>query len=159
MSNEDLLQIFEADLRELNLLDSAYYQSSCRSAQDYADYEERKDRRENLRDRLYAAIGTSFPEDTTAFQVAFKDRAADRQIVSPSLCRLAHDLRNKLHIIMGYADLLKESATIDDSMTEKVEHILASARQMTEMINKSTCPNRTQPSRQTKLPELPDCKY
>ncbi len=48
---------------------------------------------------------------------------------------VAHDLRNRLQIILGFADLIENDPSCPQTILPRVGHILKSSNQMSEMIN------------------------
>lgn len=54
-------------------------------------------------------------------------------------CRLAHDLNNKLNVILGRCELLEEILPKDTSALKQVHKIQEAAQQMADQIAKSPC--------------------
>lgn len=54
-------------------------------------------------------------------------------------CILAHELINKLTVIVGHCDLLKESAPEDSHCLERLKQIREVARSIAEDLNRHQC--------------------
>ena len=57
----------------------------------------------------------------------------------PKMCTLAHDLFNKLAIIIGNCDLLREQTTLSPEMSERLRVIKNMAQAMSDQIQNHPC--------------------
>jgi signal transduction histidine kinase len=141
MNHEDLLQIHDANLVAQAALDRKYSQNPSPSTAERARYERRKERMESMRLSLYEHIAPPVTDRKSEFQIAIEDHLNHLEIVSDPLCRLAHDLRNKLGVIVGYAELLSANQQLETEVAEGLQRILIAGRQATTAINTSSCPS------------------
>ena len=139
MSSGSLLQIYEADLSNLDRLDRAYYGKPNPTRAERAAYEHRKQLRETLRSHFDVSIA---PQIENEFLVTLIDRASGRTVVSSPMCRLAHEVKNKLNIIVGYADLVSTIPGLDSDSKEALHQIVVAGKKIAEMVSESSCPKK-----------------
>ncbi len=139
MSNGSLLQIDEADLSTLDRLDRAYYMKRRPTRAEHAAYEYRKQLRDALRSHFDVSVAPQIEND---FLVTLTDRASGRTVVSSPMCRLAHEVKNKLNIIVGYADLVSTIPGLDTDTKEALHQIVVAGKRIAEMISGSSCPKK-----------------
>jgi len=140
MSNEDLSQIFEENLRAQAELDRSYYLNPNPSREEREAYHRRIEQAEKLRQHFYLALHSlpATASDPAAFQVLITDQASARTLSSPQ-CPLGHELKNGLHIVLGYADLLSKRLSEDDAAMTELDHLRSAASKMADLVKSSRC--------------------
>lgn len=59
------------------------------------------------------------------------------------LCTLAHDLQNKLSVVIGQCDLLLENTNLADESKKRIQSIRNESGAMSKLIETSACPGGT----------------
>lgn len=137
MSTGDLGRIYEATLKASSELDRDYYFNPNPSTTDRAEYYRRIEELGKLRQHFYAALdSTSNPDQGSNLEVTFQDNAA-AQRVSVCQSKFVHDLRNSLHIVLGYTDILLEQLSKDETAVKELECIRLAGNRMSDLLKAS----------------------
>lgn len=132
---------YEAELAAIAALDRAYYLNAKPTPADRADYVRRQAHLDEVRARFYAELSTVQHLQTTTqtFRVLVNDRLIGQPVMSAPQCRLAHDLKNYLGVVIGRCELLLDHASKDAQIARHSSAILIAARKMSDLIRGSTC--------------------
>lgn len=157
MNTQDVLNFYARRLRELQELDAEYYNNPNPNSQQRGAYYQRQALAEDLRAELRALESAQAPmvENADTFRVLLCDGGGQKISSSPQ-CRLSHDLKNCLHIVLGSAQMLSPRVSNDPDAEELVQHIVTAVSRMNDLLIKARCrilpPDSTnQPSRQAHL--------
>lgn len=118
-------------------MDRDYYLNPNPNTRDRAEYYCRTEELGKLRQHFYAALDTSpHAHDGNDLDLTFQD-SATAQIVHASQSRVVHDLRNSLHIVLGYTDILLRRLSNDEETVKELECIRSAGNKMNELLKAS----------------------
>lgn len=142
MNPQQVLRFYESVLAAFDQLDRFYYSNPSPSADQLAAYNQRRrEMMDALRDRLYRAIDGSdgyLAENPDTFRIVVNDGAGSVALSEPK-CRLQHELKNCLHIILASTELLSSSVSDDAESLARIGGIARTVQRMKERINSSRC--------------------
>jgi signal transduction histidine kinase len=140
MSKSQVLAFYERVLSRLDEFDRTYYKEPNPTAEQIADYYRRQQITDTIRSEVQAAIeGTpnNIVQNEDAFRVVVTD-SAGHQASGELQCRLSHELKNCLHIMLGSAQLLSPISNEPDA-AEHIQNMLRAVQRMNDLIINARC--------------------
>lgn len=140
MDEEDVVKLYKTRLSELHELDRAYFRDhnpTCAERQAFYN-------RQSLINEIgleLAAINAHedvLVENPDTFQVLVPN-SKGQHTRTELKCRLSHELKNCLHIILGCSQLILPKVSSDHDAEELIDHILTAVDRMNSVIIHSRC--------------------
>ncbi len=140
----DNIQRYAAELDEIARLDRRFYLNNSPSRSERASYALRQEHLNEIRNRFSPELGLIQDERNIAetFHLRIRDNTSRAEIVSAPQCRLAHDLKNGLGVVIGRCQILSELLPMDEALQRHLNGILEAARKMATRIDGRACQNR-----------------
>jgi signal transduction histidine kinase len=141
MNTEKILVALESHLRESQPLDAVYYANTNPTSADRAAYHQRQLRADALR-YLYDAATNQQTElefqESEIIEIAVADSLASGNTTIRPLCRMSHDLKNLLHIVVGYSEVLADFK-LDPDAAKCLDHIRTAAAKAAQIAKMTVC--------------------
>lgn len=138
MNADEILEALEAHLRESQPLDAIFYTNPNPTTADRAAYFRRQERAEALRHLFDAAMSLPSQAPNAKPETIHLTVAGLTKSGLQPLCRLSHDIRNLLHVILGSCELLADYP-LDSDAAKLLEHISSAAVKAASLAKTTTC--------------------
>jgi signal transduction histidine kinase len=154
MNPDKILQALEAHLRASQPLDAIFCNNPNPTRADRAAYYEREERAEALRNLFDAA--TSLATTSTdsgepkTLQITVSDPVHTNSTIVQPLCRMSHDLKNMLHVIVGCSEMLAEFP-LEAEAAKFLDQIRAAAMRAATIVRTTKCQIAETTKEQSKL--------
>jgi signal transduction histidine kinase len=141
MNSQEVLRFYENVLSAFEHLDHMYYCDPRPSDAQRAAYHQRQAIIAGLRAHISLALdsaGGPDAEDSDTSRILVNDSEGHSTISEPK-CRLSHELKNCLHIILASAEMLSSRISNDHEALLRIRDIVRTVQRMKGRINNSRC--------------------
>jgi signal transduction histidine kinase len=141
MNPDRILDALETHLRASQPLDAIYYNNPNPTTADRTAYYERQERAEALRnlfDTTSSAAKHIKDQKPDTLQVRVPDPTSTNSAIVQPLCRMSHDLKNVLHVIVGCSEMLADFP-LEAEAIKFVDQIRVAAMRAATIVRTTTC--------------------